>query len=455
MAKQTDFTEGKIVSPLLKFIFPVVGALFLQAMYGAVDLLVVGQFAETADVSAVATGSQIMMTLSFLVIALAMGTTIYMGHMIGEGKGDRAGNIIGASICLFAVAGAVLTVVIPLFSVQLAQVMGAPKEAFDLTVVYLRTCGFGALAIVAYNLIGAIFRGIGDSKTPLMTVAIACVFNIAGDLILVAVFHMGTLGAALATVGAQLISVVISLLLLKKQGLPFAFSKSMLRFDRTIIKRILRLGAPIALQDFLVGLCFLIILAIVNNIGLIASSSVGVAEKVCGFIMLIPSAFMQSMSAFVAQNIGARKYDRAKKMLLYAIIISSIAGVIMFYISFFHGELLAGIFTNDPEVVGGAAQYLKAYGIDCLVTCLSFCFIGFYNGLGFTTFVMVQGTACALLVRVPAAFIFSRLEPVSLFMIGLGIPISTVAGIIMSLVWLRKADRTFGKLQKTDHSKEL
>lgn len=253
MSREGNFTEGKILSPLIRFMVPVFLAMFLQAMYGAVDLLIVGKFAQSIDVSAVSTGSQIMMTITNLVTSFAMGTTILLGQRIGEGRGKEGGRVIGSSICLFTMIALAFTVLIPMLCTQLSSIMNAPEEAFGETSEYIRICGLGSLFIIAYNLIGSIFRGIGDSKTPLMTVLIACVCNIAGDLLLVAVFHMGTAGAAIATVVAQMISVIVSLLILHKVGLPFQVDKSDLRFDGSIIRKVMALGIPIALQDFLVG----------------------------------------------------------------------------------------------------------------------------------------------------------------------------------------------------------
>lgn len=431
--KTNNFTEGKILLPLVKFALPVLFALFLQAMYGAVDLMVVGQFATSADVSAVSTGSQMMLTLTNLVSSFAMGATILLARQIGEGEAKKGGETIGACISLFAIIGIVMTMMIVFGANALAAVMQAPKEAFDLTATYIRICGMGTLIIIAYNLIGSIFRGIGDSKTPLLTVAIACVFNIAGDLLLVAVFHMGTTGAAIATVFAQAISVVISFFLIRRKKLPFDFSKKFIKINKQLFGRITKLGLPIALQDLLVGISFLIIQAIVNSLGLLPSAGVGVAEKVCGFIMLVPASFMQAMSAFVAQNAGARRYDRAVKALRCGIAVSICAGVVMFYISFFHGDLLSSVFSSDSEVVAAAFDYLRSYAIDCLLTAFLFCFLGFFNGLGMTRFVMLQGVIGAFCVRVPVSFLMSKIVPVSLFKIGLATPCSTIVQIIMCL----------------------
>ncbi len=449
MQRSNDFTTGGILSPLLRFMIPVFFAMLLQAMYGAVDLLIVGKFAESLDVSAVSTGSQIMMTITNLVSSFAMGTTILLGQRIGEGRGKEGGQVIGSSICLFAAIAGVFTVLIAALSRPISALMNAPAEAFDETARYIMICGLGSFFIISYNLIGSIFRGIGDSRTPLMTVAIACVCNIVGDLLLVAVCKWGTAGAAIATVLAQAVSVVISLLILRKKQFPFTLSKSDLRFRGPVIRKTVSLGLPIALQDFLVGISFLVILAIVNSLGLVASAGVGVAEKVCGFIMLIPAAFMQAMAAFVAQNIGAGKYGRAKKTLLYAIGVSMILAVGMFALTFWWGDLLSGIFAKDAAVIAASADYLKAYAIDCLLTCFLFCFIGFYNGLGMTRFVMIQGIVGAFLIRIPVAFLMSREVPPSMFHIGLATPCSTMLQVALCLIWFRIANRKYRPLTRS------
>lgn len=274
--------------------------------------------------------------------------------------------------------------------------------------------------------------------------AIACVLNILGDLLLVAVFHMGTAGAALATVLSQAVSVVISLQIIRKRPLPFTLERKHLRFDARILGKVTHLGLPIALQDLLVGISFLVVLAIVNGLGLIASAGVGVAEKVCGFIMLIPSAFMQAMAAFVAQNIGAGKYDRAKRSLLYATAVSAGLATVMFAVTFWRGDLLAGMFARDTAVIAAAADYLKAYAIDCLLTCFLFCFIGFFNGIGRTRFVMLQGLVGAFCVRIPVSFLMSRQEPASLFHIGLATPCSTLVQIVLCLGCFVLCERKYG-----------
>lgn len=445
MKHTPNFTEGKIFSPLIRFALPVLAALFLQAMYGAVDLMIVGQFGgDMADVfvSAVSTGSQIMMTLTVVITGLSMGLTIYLAEKIGAGKSEESSEIIGSGILLFGVISVVLTMMLVPASSLLTKLMRAPAEAYENTVWYVLICSAGTLLIVAYNLMGSIFRGIGDSKIPFLTVAIACALNIVGDLLFVAVFGLGAIGAALATVLAQGVSVVLSLFLIKKKRLPFDFDKKYIRLFPMHNKEILRLGIPIALQDLLVSISFLAILAIVNGIGLEESAGVGVAEKVCAFIMLIPSAYMQAMSSFVAQNIGAQKFDRANKALWYGIASSLFVGIFVGYFSFFHGDLLSAIFTKDPSIILPASEYLKAYAIDCIFTAFLFCFIGYFNGCGNTTFVMIQGVIGGIFVRLPVSWLMSKLYPGSLFRIGLATPMSTVIQIVLCLgyfILLRRA----------------
>ena len=422
METEKTFTQGPILPALLKFALPVLLALLLQAMYGAVDLQVVGKFGTAADISAVSTGSQIMQTVTIVITGLAMGITVLLGQKIGEGKPEEAGQAVGSGICLFLVVAVVATAALELAAPQLAVLMHAPADAFDGTVEYVRICSAGAVFIVAYNLLGSIFRGIGDSRVPLITVLIACVLNIGGDLLLVGGFGLNVAGAAIATVFAQAVSVVLS----RRQDI---------RFNGALIGRILKLGSPVALQDLLVNLTFLVIIAIANSMGTIPSAGVGVAEKLCAFVMLVPSAYMQSMSAFVAQNIGAGLEDRARRALLYGVLSSLVAGLIMGWAAFFHGDVLAGIFADDQAVIAAAWEYLKAYAIDCLLTSFLFCFVGFFNGCGQTLFVMVQGMIGALCVRLPVALLVSWSADSSLFHLGLATPASTTVQIILCGIW--------------------
>lgn len=436
MNKRTEqnLVQGNILRTLLSFAVPVLLALFLQAMYGAADLIIVGQFAGTNEQSGVASGSQLFNMVTMVITGLTMGVTVFVGDAIGSGKRAKAGRGVGCGIAIFAVVAILVTAVVVPFSDQLALWMHAPAQAFAQTSNYVRICGIGTIFITAYNVIGAVFRGIGDSKTPLVTVAIACTINILGDLLLVAVFHMGAAGAAIATVTAQAVSVVCSLFLIRRKQLPFDFSPCCIRFERTCIQRILRIGVPIALQELLVQFSFLFIQVVVNGMGVVQSAAVGVAEKVCVFLMLVASAYMQSISAFVAQNNGAGCWERSRQALFYGIKTALAAGAVMGALAFFGGSILSSIFSNEPLVIANAHDYLKAYAIDCLLTAVLFCFIGYFNGCGRTAFVMIQGVIGAFCVRIPVVFLMSHLKGITLFHIGLGTPISSAAQIILCVI---------------------
>lgn len=433
--KQNDFTEGSILSPLIRFVFPILFALLIQSLYGAVDLLIVGQFSDAVNVSAVSVGSQLMHSITLLIVDLAIGTTVLLGESIGQRKQAECGRVVGATICIFTIIGILLAIAMQPLAVPVAAALNAPEEAFSQTVSYIRICCGGAVFIVAYNILGSIFRGIGDARMPLITVLIAAAFNVGGDLLLVAGFGMGAAGAAIATVAAQALSVILSLVIINKRGLPFSFSLKDVGFHGRLIRRILTLGAPIAFQDLLVSMSFLIILAIVNELGVVASAGIGVAQKLCGFIMLLPSAFSQAMSSFVAQNYGARKMRRAQKALLYGIGISFACSLLLGYLAFFHGAAMSAVFSNDLDVCLASGEYLKAYGIDCLQTSFLFCFIGYFNGCQKTRFVMVQGIIGAFGVRVPLSILFSRIKPVSIFRIGLATPSSSIVQNILCLIY--------------------
>ena len=443
MKRTNRLTEGNILHTLIRFAVPVFFTLFLQALYGGVDLLVVGQFAATADVSGVATGSMLMSTVTMVITGLSMGITILVGERIGRGEPDEAGRAIGGGICLFAAFGVLLTVVLLAGAEPLARLLHAPEEAFAETVEYIRICGGGSLFIVAYNVLGAVFWGIGDARTPLFTVMLACVINIGGDLLLVEGFHLGAAGAALATVAAQAVSVVVSLAVIqrRKDRLPFHFSRRSVRFDGRIIALELRLGLPVALQELLVGTSFLVIQTIVNTFGVTASAGVGVAEKVCVFLMLVSSAYMHSMSAFVAQNMGAGQPRRAKRALGYGILTAFAAGLVMAWLAFFHGDTLSLLFAKDAAVAAASHSYLKAYAIDCMLTPFLFCFMGYYNGCEKTLFVMIQGIIGAFGVRIPIAYLVSRIPGATLFQIGLGTPASSTVQIVLCLAMFLYLER--------------
>ena len=343
---KADFTQGSILKKLVAFMMPVLGALILQAAYGAVDLLVVGRFGSTSGLSAVSTGSQVLNLVTFVVIQFAMGITVLIARYLGEKRPERIGAVIGGAAIVFTMISIGLFVVMVCFARPISVLMQAPVEAVDLTSSYVRICGSGIFFIVAYNLLSAIFRGLGDSNSPLLFVLVACIVNVIGDLVLVAGLHMDAAGAAIATVTAQALSVVFAVILLIKKDLPFKITKKDFRLNPQC-KKFLKIGLPLALQEFLTQVSFLALCAFVNRLGLEASSGYGVACKIVNFAMLVPSALMQSMASFVSQNVGEGKTKRAKQSMFTGIGVGLAVGCLVFLLVMFKGDMLAGFFSKE------------------------------------------------------------------------------------------------------------
>lgn len=445
---RSDFTQGSILKKLTFFMIPILGALVLQAAYGAVDLLVVGRFGSTQGLSGVSTGSQVLNLVTFVVTQLAMGITVLIARYMGEKKTEQIGSVIGGAAVVFTIISIVLLVLMVCLARPISILMQAPEEALALTTSYVRICGAGILFIVAYNLLSAIFRGLGDSKSPLLFVLVACVVNIIGDLVLVAGLHLDAAGAALATVFAQAVSVVFALLRLKKKGLPFSISKQDFRLNAQC-RKFLGIGLPLALQECLTQLSFLALCAFVNRLGLTASSGYGVACKIVNFAMLIPSALMQSMASFVSQNVGAGNQKRAKKAMAAGIGIGVSIGVVVFVLILARGGLLTACFSTDAAVIQKGYEYLKGFAPETILTAILFSMVGYFNGNDKTLWVMIQGLIQTLLVRLPLAYFMSIQPDASLTAIGLAAPISTAVGIVLNVgfyIYLnRKSATVFNK----------
>ena len=444
---KADFTQGSILKKLVAFMMPVLGALILQAAYGAVDLLVVGRFGSTSGLSAVSTGSQVLNLVTFVVVQFAMGITVLIARYLGEKKPEKIGAVIGGGAIVFAIISVVLFIVMVCFAHPISILMQAPEEAVDLTASYVRICGGGIFFIVAYNLLSAIFRGLGDSKSPLLFVLVACIVNVIGDLALVAGLHMDAAGAAIATVSAQALSVVFAVILLMKKDLPFTIARKDFRLNPQC-KKFLKIGLPLALQEFLTQVSFLALCAFVNRLGLEASSGYGVACKIVNFAMLVPSALMQSMASFVSQNIGAGKKKRAKKSMFTGIGVGLVVGCLVFALVIFKGDMLAGFFSTDAAVIVNGYAYLKGFALETIVTAILFSMVGYFNGNNKTIWVMTQGLIQTLLVRLPLAYFMSIQPNASLTKIGLAAPISTMVGVVLNIgfyVYLNRAEQKNAK----------
>ncbi len=447
MDTKADFTTGSIPKKLISFMLPILGALVLQAMYSAADLMIVGHFGTTEGISGVSIGASIVHLFTFVIVSLTTGVTVLMGQYIGQGRPERIGKLLGHAICFFLALGAGVSLLMILCAGPIALLMQAPRESFSLTVLYIRICGGGFLFVVFYNFISCVFRGMGNSRLPLLFVSIACVSNIIGDLILVGIFHLNVAGAAIATISSQAISVILSFLVIRRKDLPFRIRRKDLCFGSEI-PVFFQIGAPLGLQEILTNFTFLAICAFVNRMGLKASSGYGVAQRIVSFILLIPSSIMQSMASFVAQNVGAGNEKRARQSMVCGMLIGGLIGIPVGCFAFFRGDLLAMLFTGNKEVALYAFQYLKGFAPEAVVTSILFSFYGYFNGHSRSNIVMILAILQSLLVRLPVSWYMSSRPGASLTAIGAAAPSATVLGIILSLIFYFRMNRTEGLSNK-------
>lgn len=432
-----SLTEGPLRSTLLRFTLPFVAASLLQYLYGAADLIIVGQFADAAGMAAVNTGCQVMQTVTGLVLGLATGGTVLIGQYAGARHTQDVSRTIGTMFTFFTLLAVILTLVLTLSTDLVVELMHVPEAAVVPARQYFFLCACGTVFITGYNMVSAILRGLGDSKRPMIFVAVACVINILGDLLLVGVFRLGAAGAAIATVAAQGVSLVLSVLVLRARDFPFDFKPRSFRFWPGKTGKLVRLGGPVSLQNVLVELSFLLITASVNPLGLAQAASVGVTERIISFCMLAPIAFQSSISAMTAQNIGAGKPERARKALNCGLACSLVFGGAVLALLQLFPEAAAGLFTQDPQVIFHGALYIRSYSIDCVLVCFVFCLNGFFSGCGRTGFTMVNCLAATFLIRVPMVMLIAQIPGVTMFQLGLAAPAASVLQVILQLVYLR------------------
>lgn len=437
MKDERALITGRIVPTLLAFAAPFLLASILQALYGAVDLLVVGQFADSAGVSAVAIGGQVMQTITGIVLGISTGGTVVIGQFVGARRKKEAAIAVGNLTALFLLIAVVLTAVMLLFVRPITEIMQTPPEAFEYTIQYITICALGVPFIVGYNGVSGVFRGFGDSKSPLYFIALACVINIGLDLLLIAGFHLGAVGAAIATVAAQGVSFLAGIFYLMKKGLPVPFRMRYIGFKGGQAFRILKIGSPIAVQDALVNVSFLIITAIINTMGLVASAAVGIDEKIIVFAMLVPTSFASAVAVMTAQNVGARRMDRAKKSLWVGVGLSFLFGLAIWIYCQFYSETLTALFSKDPEVIYTAGLYLQNYTIDCMLVAFIFCANSFFSGCGYSLFSLIHSLLATFGVRVPVSYFLSRMPGVTLFEMGFVPPLASCLSIVLCLIYLR------------------
>ncbi|MDO4266981.1 MAG: MATE family efflux transporter [Eubacteriales bacterium] len=427
---QKNLTTGSVFKNMMFFSLPYLLSYFLQTLYGMADLFIIGQFEGVASTTAVSIGSQLMHMLTVMIVGLAMGTTVNIGQSVGAGDKKRAAWAIGNSAVLFMVLSVVLAAALLLAVEPITALLSTPEEAAAGTKGYLMVCFLGIPFITAYNIISSIFRGMGDSKSPMCFIAVACAANIALDYLFIGFFRMGPVGAALGTTLSQTISVAVSLVVIVKRTVGVPLSKTDFRPRREVMGQLLKIGVPIAMQDGLIQVAFMIITVIANRRGLTDAAAVGIVEKVISFLFLVPSSMLSAVSALGAQNIGAGKRERAVLTLRYAVIIAAGFGLCAALAIQVIAEPVVGLFTASAAVMAAGGQYLRGYIWDCMFAGIHFSFSGYFCACGRSGISFLHNIIAISLIRVPGVYLTSILFPDTLFPMGL----ATAAGSLLSVM---------------------
>ena len=439
---ERNLTTGNVGKNILIFSLPYLLSYFLQTLYGMADLFIIGQFDGVASTTAVSIGSQVMHMLTVMLIGLAMGTTVSIARAVGGRNHKQVSENVGNTVTLFFGLSIVLTVVLLLLVRPIVGVMSTPAEAVDGTVAYLTICFLGIPFITAYNIISSIFRGMGDSKSPMYFIAIACVANIMLDYLFIGALGFGPAGAALGTTLAQTISVAVSLFMILRRK-SISLSKGDFHPRRSVVGQILQIGVPVALQDGLIQIAFIVITIIANRRGLNDAAAVGIVEKIIGFVFLVPSSMLSTVSALGAQNIGAGKPERAVQTLRYAICITVGFGLCVCIGVQLCAEQLVALFT-DRQAAGGAevirfgGQYLRSYILDCVFAGIHFSFSGYFCACGKSVLSFLHNISSVLLVRVPGSYLASMLFPDTLFPMGLASAGGSLLSVMLCILFYLK-----------------
>ena len=438
MNEKNNLTTGHVGKVMLRFVLPYLLSCFMQTFYGMADLFVVGQFHGAEVTTAVSLGSQVMHMMMVIIVGLAMGATVQIGRAVGAGDRKKAAQTMGTTVVLFSAFAILLTALLLALTNPIIHVMMTPEEAVADTRYYLLICFAGIPFIVAHNVISSVFRGIGDSRRPMYFVAVACVVNIFLDFLFIGGFGMGAAGAALATICGQAVSVLLALLFMKRKNFGFALTRKEIRIQRELFWDILEVGIPVAVQDGLIQVAFVVITIIANSRGLVAATSVGIVEKLISFLFLVPSAFLSAISAITAQNMGAGKPEQARKSLGYGLLITVSWGLLCSLYNQFFPETLVGLFTKDAAVLIAGASYLRAYSFDCLFAAIHFCFSGYFCGEGKSGISFIHNMISILLMRVPGAYLASVYFPETLYPMGWAAPLGSLLSAIICIGFFRK-----------------
>lgn len=440
-AEEKDLTTGSVLQAILYFSVPYLVSYFMQTLYGMADLFIIGQYNGVESTTAVSTGSQVMHMFTVIIAGLAMGCVVVTGRAAGAKEIKQVNKAVGNTVSLFMLLSIILTIILLIMVKPIIRIMSVPAEAYTETVVYLKICFAGIPFITAYNIISSIFRGMGDSKSPMYFIAVACIFNIILDYIFIGVLGFGACGAALGTVFSQTISVAVSFIAVKKRKMIPGICKTDFMPCKMVLGNILKIGIPVAAQDGFIQVAFIVITVFANLRGLNDAAAVGIVEKIIGILFLVPSSMLSAVSALSAQNIGARKHERASQTLKYAIIIAVFFGIIFTIFMQFTAENAVMLFSGNKEVITLGGQYMRSYVWDCIFAGIHFCFSGYFCAYGLSFVSFIHNFVSIIFARIPFAYIASKYCTSSLFPMGIAAPAGSLLSVIVCILafaWLKK-----------------
>lgn len=456
---EKNLTTGSVFKTVVQFSLPYLLSYFLQTLYGMADLFIIGQFNGVNSTTAVSIGSQVMHMLTVMIVGLAMGATVMIGRAVGARNRDQAARAVGNTITLFMVVSVLLTAGLLLAVKPATAAMSTPAEAVSGTVSYLTICFAGIPFITAYNIISSILRGMGDSKSPMYFIAVACTANIALDYFFIGVCRLDAAGAALGTTLSQTISVLTSLAVITKRKTGISLKRKDFKPHMETMRGLLKIGVPVALQDGFIQIAFIVITVIANRRGLNDAAAVGIVEKMIGILFLVPSSMLSTVSVLSAQNIGAGKHIRARLTLRYAAVISVAWGIAAVFVMQLAAEPFISLFVDEAgagsaEVVRLGGQYMRGYVWDCVFAGIHFSFSGYFCACGLSIIPFIHNSLSIICARIPLSYFASEQFPDTLLPMGLASTAGSFVSVVICIcvfIWMNR--RQLSQTGGTIHGK--
>lgn len=436
-----DFTKGSIPRHLLNFSLPLFLGNLLQTLYNTVDTIWVGKFLGSNALAAVSVSFPIIFILVSLATGITMATTVLVGQYKGANDEKMIKNTVDNSLLLLTIASIIITIIGIIFHKSILRLMNTPDELIDSASGYLNIIFIGLIFSFGYNSLGAVLRGLGDSKTPLRYLFYTTIMNIVLDPILIFGLgpfpRMGINGAALATIISQAVSFFLEARYLNKSSHVFKISLKGLEVYKQLIKKILQIGLPAGLQQTVVALGATVVMSLVNSFGASTVAAYGAATKIDSFSFMPSMSVGLATSALAAQNIGAEKYERVKETLKWASLMSIVISIFMMFLVFVFPKQLLMLFTDEKVVLDKGVEILKTLGISYIPFGLMWVSNGIIRGAGNTIVTMFISMFTLWFVRLPLAYFLSKYTYLASGGIWTAMTISSTLSGIISMTYYR------------------